>query len=242
MAEDYPKKWNIIIPAAGVGRRLRPFTDNTPKSMVVTHGKTLLEHQLSAIPPECVNELILITGFEDQKLKDFVLSLDLGFPVNFRYNNSYLTSHCAYSLLKAREEMSKGFILINCDLLFSASHFLSLLNSPNNNVICAKKVNDYETDLQKINADEDNKVMQWELNLKEFNGEVMGPLKMSSIDVPLVLEYYDGLSEENKLQLPCFTLFSRLVNRVPFYTEFIDDDKWFEVDTVEDLKQTNLTK
>lgn len=229
--------WNIIIPAAGVGRRLKHYTQDVPKSLVQLNGKSILEHQLDAIPFECVRQLVFITGYKEDRLKEFISRQTFPFPVTFYYNDKYENSHCGYSLLKAREKMEEGFILINSDLIFSQAHFQLLINSNHANIICAKKVNDAPTDLQKVRTDKRSKVIEWKLKLDSFQGEVMGPLKMSSRDVHKVLSYCDGLSESQLLKIPCFTLFSHLVDQIDFYVEYVTDRKWCEIDTVEDLEQ-----
>ncbi len=44
----------LIILAAGIGRRLRHVTTDKPKCMVKVNGKTLLEHSLDNVTPDAV--------------------------------------------------------------------------------------------------------------------------------------------------------------------------------------------
>ena len=37
------KKINVIIPAAGSARRLRPFTNSVPKSLLTINGKSIIQ-------------------------------------------------------------------------------------------------------------------------------------------------------------------------------------------------------
>jgi len=58
-----------VILAAGKGTRLRPLTDNTPKPLVKVAGKTLLDHIVEALPT-AVDELILVTGYLEEQIKE----------------------------------------------------------------------------------------------------------------------------------------------------------------------------
>lgn len=229
--------WNIIIPAGGLGRRLKHYTQNVPKSLVPIAGKSIIEHQLDAIPFETVRELVFITGYKEEVLRDFISQLELPFPVNFYHNDKYERSHCSFSLLKSREKMEEGFILLNSDLILSMSHFQMLTRSGHENVICAKKAEFPPSDLQKIKTDSNNKVLDWDLDLDHFHGEVMGPLKIGADAAGKLLNYCEKLSESEILQLPCFTLFSLLIRQIDFFVEYVEDYQWCEIDTVEDLEQ-----
>ena len=185
MGEEYTNKFNIIIPAAGQGQRLRPLTYDIPKCLVKVRGKSILERQLEAIDPKHVKKLILITGYRKHLLEEFVNNLQLEYPVKFYFNEIFLDTHCAYSFLKAAEEIREGFVLVNSDLLFKKNHFDNLISIPHNNAVCAIKRENTKTDLQKIKIDQTNRIRKWGLNLSLFDGEVMGPIKMLSKDASI---------------------------------------------------------
>ncbi len=58
-----------VILAAGKGTRLRPLTDTIPKPLVKVAGKTLLDHIVEALP-SAVDELIIVTGYLEDKIKE----------------------------------------------------------------------------------------------------------------------------------------------------------------------------
>jgi len=200
-------------------------------------GKSIIEHQLEAIPKELVNKLVIITGYQEWVLVDFVQGLDLPYPVIFYHNERYWETHCAYSFLKARREMLEGFISINADLLFTRESLMNLLRSAYSDAICARRAVNYRTDLEQIRVDGD-KIIEWKLRTPAPNdGEVMGPVKMSAESARIVVEYCDSIGQEELVRLPCFTLFSLLLDRIDYYAVFLKDDKWCEIDTIGDLEK-----
>ncbi len=61
----------VIIPAAGMGKRLRPYTHTKPKPMVNVAGKTIIGHILEALKGH-VQDVILIVGYQKEKLIESV--------------------------------------------------------------------------------------------------------------------------------------------------------------------------
>lgn len=59
-----------VILAAGKGTRLRPLTENLPKPLVKVSGKALLDHIVEALP-SAIDELIIVTGYLEDKIKEY---------------------------------------------------------------------------------------------------------------------------------------------------------------------------
>ena len=71
-----------VILAAGKGTRLRPLTDNCPKPLVKVAGKPLLDHILEALP-SAIEELIIVTGYLEDQIKDYYGSEYRGRPITY---------------------------------------------------------------------------------------------------------------------------------------------------------------
>ncbi len=68
--------------AAGLGTRLKPFTDNHPKALALVNGKTLLEHNIRYLQRFGINEVIVnVHHFADQVIQ--VLMDNDGFGSKF---------------------------------------------------------------------------------------------------------------------------------------------------------------
>jgi choline kinase len=57
-----------IIIAAGMGRRLKPYTDDRPKCLVEVGGKSILARQLEAYRAAGVNEFAIVRGYKKERL------------------------------------------------------------------------------------------------------------------------------------------------------------------------------
>lgn len=63
-----------IIPVAGIGTRLRPFTYTLPKVLVNVAGKPILGHILDALVDQEVDEVTIITGYKGDLVEEYVRS------------------------------------------------------------------------------------------------------------------------------------------------------------------------
>ena len=61
----------ILIPAAGMGKRLDSETENKTKAMVVVAGKTLIERCLDAAVAHPITRIILTVGYQKTHLMNF---------------------------------------------------------------------------------------------------------------------------------------------------------------------------
>jgi len=206
-----------------------------PKNLLKINNHPIIDYQLSNLPAEYINSLVIILGHQGKKLKKHIDSLNLQYPVKYYDNYSFKDTNCAYSLLFSRNEMQCGFVLINCDLLFLKKNIIRLLKSKFSNTITVRNNNITKTDLQDILI-ADGKVSKWKLNIQNANAEIMGPLIMNDQDAKIVINYYNSLTIKEQKKLHCFSLFSNCLDNVSYYPIYINDDEWEEVDSLLDLE------
>ncbi|MHA1976283.1 MAG: sugar phosphate nucleotidyltransferase [Candidatus Hodarchaeales archaeon] len=63
-----------IIPAAGKGTRLLPHTQNKPKALLQLANKPIISHIVDKILEANITDIIIIVGYEKEKLMKFLLS------------------------------------------------------------------------------------------------------------------------------------------------------------------------
>lgn len=64
------KTKEIVILAGGMGKRLRPLTDNIPKCLVPVNGKPLLEIQRDYLKSQGIEKIILACGHLWEKIRE----------------------------------------------------------------------------------------------------------------------------------------------------------------------------
>ena len=125
-----------VILAAGFGNRMRPLTDNKHKTMIKVGERTLLERMVDGLCQHGVKRLVIVTGYRDDDIREFV---DQRYPELERvyvHNEAYRTTNNVHSLALATEAMvfDMDVLLIECDLVFEPSVLARLVNSPHPNV------------------------------------------------------------------------------------------------------------
>jgi len=61
---------DAVILAAGVGKRLRPFTETRPKSLIVIGGLSLMERHLGMLAAEGVNRAVIVIGHCGEQIRE----------------------------------------------------------------------------------------------------------------------------------------------------------------------------
>lgn len=71
-----------VILAAGLGTRLRPLTNDTPKPLLKIGGIPLIERIIGAFPPE-VSEIVVVIGYRGNQIKAFLGNNFLGRKIDY---------------------------------------------------------------------------------------------------------------------------------------------------------------
>jgi glucose-1-phosphate thymidylyltransferase len=61
-----------IVPAAGVGTRLRPHTHTTPKALVNVAGKPILAHILDGLVQQGITRIVIVVGYMGDRIRAYV--------------------------------------------------------------------------------------------------------------------------------------------------------------------------
>lgn len=119
-----------IILAAGIGKRLRPTTNHTPKCLMEFNGKTLIDNYFNSFHECGIKEVVLVVGYLSETLEKKLGDRYMDIDVKYIHNRDYAFSDSAYSLLLAKDEISEeSFILTDSDVLFDRRILYRLVNS-----------------------------------------------------------------------------------------------------------------
>lgn len=113
-----------VILAAGSGRRLRPVIGPWPKCLAPIGGRPLIEWQMRHLRNHAVEPITLVLGYRSEAIEEVC-----GRDVEVVYNPDFATTNSLYSLWLARNLLSKGFVVLNSDVLFHPHLLTRLLAS-----------------------------------------------------------------------------------------------------------------
>ena len=240
MAAVFNRKFNIVILAAGVGRRLKPLTMHNPKPLVLIKGRSILERLLNDIPEEMVKSLTIVIGYHGHLIESMVSKMSLPYSVKFYRNSNYNKTHCSSSLAIARNILPKGAMIFNSDIVFNNGVLKDIFKrSPDKFSFVVTKEKDVVnySDLQKI-LSSNGIIQKWSLKLDEYTSDVIGPVYINCADGKFIKRYIDkNINSVNKM--PCFTFLSEvMVNGVTVDLPIGQND-CFEIDTIMDLKNAS---
>ena len=110
-----------IIIAAGLGSRLKGYTEALPKCMLMFGEKTLLERQLEVYKDCGIKDISVVRGFKKEKINYKGL--------NYYDNTDYHNNNILNSLFYAEEAISGNVVISYSDILFDTSVVRRLLES-----------------------------------------------------------------------------------------------------------------
>ena len=101
-----------IILAAGMGKRLKKYTENNTKCMVKVCGETLIERTLRQLEERAFSRVIIVIGYKGAELKAFLEGLDIHLPIQFVENPDYDMTNNFYSLYLAKDYLCEEVTIL----------------------------------------------------------------------------------------------------------------------------------
>ncbi|MDC0348388.1 phosphocholine cytidylyltransferase family protein [Gammaproteobacteria bacterium] len=229
-----------IILAAGVGSRIRPLTDNCPKSLLKINGKTILEMMLSHIKTCGINEVIFVLGYLQDQIKDYVKTQFPDLIVQFITNEKYEVTNTGYSLMLTKDFVKNStFIKFDADVVFDINILKTLIASEYDNCLCIDKNINLEAEEIKVIIKDDNRVVKASKTVNPLDaiGESIGIEKISGETAHTLFNDLELMMKDEQYHQEYYeAAYERLIEKdIPFYALDISGLRWTEIDTKEDF-------
>ena len=118
-----------VILAAGMGKRLKELTQNNTKCMVKVNGVSLIDRMLHQLEKHALSRIVIVVGYEGQKLIDYISTLGIKTPIVYVENPIYDKTNNIYSLALAKDYLCmEDTLLFESDLIFEDAVIDELLN------------------------------------------------------------------------------------------------------------------
>lgn len=240
-----------IVVAAGMGRRLNPYTDDRPKCMVPVAGRPILQRQVDALAAHGVTEVIVVRGY----LGDRITVPDLRFYDNPRFRENNILA----SLMFAATELDDDFVFSYSDIVFHPDVVGTLLSADGEAtlVIDRQWMLAYEgrtehpvpeAELARVDDGRVTRVGKRAVPAEQAAGEFIGLARFSGAVGRLMREEYARLETElaggpfgtaPRFEAAYLTdMLNHLVatHGTELRPAFIDEN-WREIDTTQDLER-----
>ena len=233
-----------VILAAGIGSRLRPLTDNCPKSLLSVGGSAILERMIRNCLSCGISQFVLVLGHKADEIKQFVGKTFKGIRVTYVINERYLTTNTGYSLMLAAPVIGTSeFIKFDADVVFDTQILRQLVDSELPNVLCIDRNIALADEEVKVITDEQMRVIKIGKSVDPMValGESIGIEKISAVTGPLLFaELTQMMESASHAQDYYEAAYERLIDKgIPFQALDITGLNWTEIDTAEDFAAAN---
>lgn len=233
-----------VILAAGMGKRLKGLTKDRTKCMVEVNGVTLINRMLRQIEAHKLSRIVIVVGYEGEKLIDYIDTLNIETPITYIHNPIYDKTNNIYSLALAKDYLcSDDTLLFESDIIVEDSVIDLLLDDKRETLALVDK---YESwmDGTCVKLRDDDSIESF-VSRKDFKfNETNEYFKTVNI-----YKFSRGFSQTH--YVPFLDAYSKALGNNEYYEQVLrvitmldepairakrlDGHLWYEIDDIQDL-------
>ena len=227
-----------------MGKRLKELTQNNTKCMVKVNGITLIDRMLHQIEKLHLSRIIIVVGYEGQKLIDYIDSLDIQTPTVYINNPIYDKTNNIYSLALAKDWLVKDdTLLFESDLIFEDAVLDALVLDPRETLALVDKYESWMDGTCVKLADDDtieafvpgkkfkfNEIKDYykTVNLYKFSKHFS-----ETHYVPFLDAYQSALGQNEYYEQVLRVI--TMLDDPEIKAKRLDGQRWYEIDDIQDL-------
>ena len=228
-----------VILAAGMAKRLRPLTDERPKCLLKVGERTPLQRTVDAMLVAGIRELVVVTGYRANMIRDFLTETYSSLNIHFIDNPDYAHNNNIFSLWLTRPYVDgNDFLLMDSDILCDPAILPEVISAEGS----ALALNRHELgeEEMKIVADAHGRIIEISKTCSpsEAAGESVGIEKMTAdYSSALFRELEKMIVDEGLIDIFYERAFERLIPQGHTF-RIVDTTSFFsiELDTPEDFE------
>lgn len=252
-----------IILAAGISKRLRPLTNDIPKCLLKVGGVPLLKRTLESLLRLRLSDHIIVTGFQEKRLKRFVRRHFPRQKIAFIHNRNFRTTNNSFSLSLAQECYlerkrdkpgkpgpknmipSDPLLLLDSDILFRPNLIEFLINQRGVNKLAVRVRGHLDGEAMRVKIDRFSNILKIgkDIPLRESYGESIGiGLFSPKATAHLFSTLTDRIKSGNGRKEFYESSFQQLIDEgTKLRAIDISDFPVAEIDTLDDLESAERT-
>jgi choline kinase len=226
-----------LLLAAGTGSRLAPLTDKKPKCLVPVDEISILERLVDALRFHNFKRLVIVVGHEADAIRDFIGIRAGGMEITYITSPVYKTTNNIYSLWLARKEINEPFLLIESDLIFDPEMLKDMLTPDR---IAVSRLQPWMNGTT-VTINSHQTVKAFQKNVRKPDNRHYKTVNIYSLSARTwqqVRKRLDHHIAKNMVNGYYETVFADMVKEdcLSFAPVFFDADRWYEIDTLTDLR------
>ena len=233
-----------IILAAGMGKRLKDLTQNNTKCMVKVNGVSLIDRMLHQIDSHELNRIVIVVGYEGQKLIDYIGTLGIKTPITYIDNPIYDKTNNIYSLSLAKDYLAEDdTLLFESDIIFEDSVIDALLDDPRDTLALVDKYESWmdgtcvklsKTDsIDSFVPGKKLKFLESSEYYKTVNIYKFSKDFSQNIYVPFLMAYQSALGENEYYEQVLRVI--TMLDDPRIKAKRLNGQRWYEIDDIQDL-------